>query len=388
MSDNPTSTIPDDFIEQVKQALEHLYDFPFLQHHPLANLLPTHTNGVEEPIGHRLRRELIAAIDTLNPGSTVSVRSGISRLFNLMHLHYVGGMTIQETALELGISLRQAYRDLRRGQESVSEILWLKQNHPLPNVTPTDVSTIQSEVARIEGEVKATTITQHLTIALRAIEKLAERQTITINYTAPLRPIVIHTNSVIAQQVLVSFFSQTVQQLNMQTLDVRLLEQSNRICITITHEPANLIYNELLVSLLNKIEWQITQESHQVSIVMNGLQASVLIIDDNEGLHTLLERYFTGYPYQLIYATNGADGLSLAQNILPDVIIMDLMMPHMDGWELLQRLKLAPPTHTIPVIICSVINDPELAYSLGANHFIAKPLNKDDLLSALHALGF
>jgi CheY-like chemotaxis protein len=67
---------------------------------------------------------------------------------------------------------------------------------------------------------------------------------------------------------------------------------------------------------------------------------------------------------------------------------MDLMMPHMDGWELLQRLKLAPPTHTIPVIICSVINDPELAYSLGANHFIAKPLNKDALLSALHALGF
>jgi CheY-like chemotaxis protein len=388
MSDNPVSPIPDDFIEQVKQALEHLYDFPFLQHHPLATLLPTATKNAEEPIGHRLRRELIAAIDTLNPGSTVSVRSGISRLFNLMHLHYVGGMTIQETALELGISLRQAYRDLRRGQESVSEILWFNQNLTSHASTPTDASTIHSEVARIEGEVKATTITQHLTIALRAVEKLAERQNIILTYATPTRPVVVHTNSVIAQQVLVSFFSQTVQQLNNQTLDVRLLEQSNRICLTITHKMATLAYNDLLLGLLNKIEWQLSQEPHQVSIIMNGLQASVLIIDDNEGLHTLLERYFTGYPYQLIYATNGADGLALAQNILPDVIIMDLMMPHMDGWELLQRLKLTSPTNTIPVIICSVINDPELAYSLGATHFIAKPLNKDDLLNALHALGF
>jgi CheY-like chemotaxis protein len=59
------------------------------------------------------------------------------------------------------------------------------------------------------------------------------------------------------------------------------------------------------------------------------------------------------------------------------------MMPEMDGWELLQRLRTAPQTAATPVIICSVFNDPELAYSLGASLFLPKPVKRDEVLAAL-----
>ncbi len=63
------------------------------------------------------------------------------------------------------------------------------------------------------------------------------------------------------------------------------------------------------------------------------------------------------------------------------------MMPEMDGWELLQRLNTHPQTADIPVIICSVINDPDLAYSLGASLFLPKPVSRAGVLEALRQLG-
>jgi CheY-like chemotaxis protein len=71
----------------------------------------------------------------------------------------------------------------------------------------------------------------------------------------------------------------------------------------------------------------------------------------------------------------------------PAAILLDVMMPAMDGWEVLQALQTNPQTGTVPVIICSVFNDPDLAYSLGADRFLAKPINRDDVLDALQSLG-
>jgi len=63
------------------------------------------------------------------------------------------------------------------------------------------------------------------------------------------------------------------------------------------------------------------------------------------------------------------------------------MIPGMDGWEVLQRLRNGPQSAEIPVIMCSVLDSPELAYSLGASLFLPKPVSRDDVLSALSQLG-
>jgi CheY-like chemotaxis protein len=82
-------------------------------------------------------------------------------------------------------------------------------------------------------------------------------------------------------------------------------------------------------------------------------------------------------------ANNGPKGIELAQQLQPNVIILDVMIPEMDGWEILQRLRSTPATKAIPVVICSVFYDPELAFTLGAVDVLKKPVRKEDLVAAL-----
>jgi CheY-like chemotaxis protein len=113
---------------------------------------------------------------------------------------------------------------------------------------------------------------------------------------------------------------------------------------------------------------------------------SVLVIDDNEGLVKLIGRYLTDQACRVTAAADGREGLRLAQEEAPDAIILDVMIPQVHGWEVLQRLRNHPKTASIPVIICSVINDPELAQSLGASLFLPKPVSRSKILAALHQL--
>jgi CheY-like chemotaxis protein len=374
--------IPDEFIEQVKQALEHLYDFPYLQRQPLAQHIASADS--EEPAGHILRRELVSAIESLNPGSMVSVRSGVARLYNLIHLHYVGSMTLQETALELGLSLRQAYRDLRRGQETIAEILWLKYPPSTPKTNT--FSVLQSEVAHLETETRSAEIHNLIQVALKAVEKLAERQSIQL--VAQLQTTHLVTNSVIAQQAFISLLSQTLQQTTQDTLHITLTNQPENMTLTLhyaQHTTPNLD-NEMLLGLLKQLKWSVQAHADKVVIHLRAIGTTLLVVDDNEGIASLFERFLTSYPYQLVFAHNGQDGIQIASQLKPDAIILDLMMPGMDGWELLQRLRLIPEMQTTPMIVCSVINDPELAYSLGASEVLAKPLTQESLLSLLQKL--
>jgi Amt family ammonium transporter len=89
----------------------------------------------------------------------------------------------------------------------------------------------------------------------------------------------------------------------------------------------------------------------------------------------------------VVAATSSQEGLHLAQTLEPDAIVLDIMMPEMDGWELLQRLRAHPKTQEIPVVICSVINDPDLARSLGASFFLPKPVSRRAVLDVLQQLG-
>jgi CheY-like chemotaxis protein len=114
---------------------------------------------------------------------------------------------------------------------------------------------------------------------------------------------------------------------------------------------------------------------------------TLLAIDDNEGLIRLLRRYLAEHNVQVVEATNGSDALRLAQELQPDAITLDVMMPSQDGWEVLQRLKSEPATQHIPVVICSVLDDPELAFSLGAAAYLKKPVSQADLMEALSSLG-
>ncbi len=110
---------------------------------------------------------------------------------------------------------------------------------------------------------------------------------------------------------------------------------------------------------------------------------TVLVIDDNHNDRRFLHRYLTSEGYNVALATNGQQGLQMALEILPDLITLDVMMPEMDGWETLVKLKNNPKLANIPVVMSSIIEDRHLAQTLGAADYLVKPVDKQRLVNVL-----
>jgi CheY-like chemotaxis protein len=114
---------------------------------------------------------------------------------------------------------------------------------------------------------------------------------------------------------------------------------------------------------------------------------SVLVIDDDRAVRELLQRLLTGAGYAVHTAVDGMEGLTLARELRPSAIILDVIMPHVDGWSVLTRLKNDPDLNVIPVIIVSIVADRNLCFALGACDYIVKPIEKERLLGILAAQG-
>ena len=84
-----------------------------------------------------------------------------------------------------------------------------------------------------------------------------------------------------------------------------------------------------------------------------------------------------------MWAKNGAEARQHLAELRPAAILLDIMMPEEDGWEILVDLKQRPETRDVPVLLCSVVNEPTLGQSLGAAGYLTKPVSQEALLAAL-----
>jgi CheY-like chemotaxis protein len=119
-------------------------------------------------------------------------------------------------------------------------------------------------------------------------------------------------------------------------------------------------------------------------IVLPTAQApTIVIIDDNQSLIDLFHRYLAGHRVVVAGANSGDEAMALIRQLAPQAIVLDVMMPHQDGWEVLQKLRREPAADAIPIIVCSVLREHELALSLGANDTLVKPVSQPALLDAM-----
>jgi len=112
----------------------------------------------------------------------------------------------------------------------------------------------------------------------------------------------------------------------------------------------------------------------------------ILAIDDDAQVITLYERFLQPQGYQVITLTDLNQAVERAQQLKPYAITLDIMMPGRDGWAILKELKNNAATRDIPVVICSILEEDEKGYSLGASDYLVKPFLQEDLLNALDRL--
>jgi PAS domain S-box-containing protein len=106
---------------------------------------------------------------------------------------------------------------------------------------------------------------------------------------------------------------------------------------------------------------------------------TVLVIDDDPAARELLQRYLNKEGIRAVVAANGHEGLRLARQIRPSLITLDVLMPGMDGWDVLTALKADPGTAGIPVIMLTIVEDRALGDALGAADYMTKPIDRDRL---------
>jgi CheY-like chemotaxis protein len=120
-----------------------------------------------------------------------------------------------------------------------------------------------------------------------------------------------------------------------------------------------------------------------------GKMAMVLVVDDNEQNLELLQAYLEDVNCRTVPAKDGSTALEIIKKSMPDLVLLDVMMPKMSGFEVCRRIKGNPATASLPVIMVTALNelgDIERAIQSGTDDFLSKPVNKWELVTRVKTM--
>jgi CheY-like chemotaxis protein len=117
--------------------------------------------------------------------------------------------------------------------------------------------------------------------------------------------------------------------------------------------------------------------------------AKILLVEDNDMNRDMLSRRLTRQGYSVVFAVDGASGVAMATNEAPDLVLMDMSLPVIDGWEATRRIKADPQTRAIPVIALTahaMASDEQRAREVGCDDYDTKPIELPRLLAKIERL--
>lgn len=399
-----------DFVQEVRSALTHLYDHAYLQNHPLGfRLAHTHKQDAVTR-AQRLRRTLLDCIEALRPQGATT-RPDDARAYAVLAYRCVDGLTMPEIEERLSLSRRQAYREYSKGVEAVASQLWdqlqpqADDDETAPSEGPAQrLAMAQAEVERLGKEVRIEplALSDMVEDVLRLLTPRLARTATQVEVALPPALPAVLADRTMLRQALVNLLSHALDtETGADKIHINAQPGAAGVQIELRasagHPGARLAPQGVkragvgLAVAQNLVEAQGGQLSisapaapwRALLILPTAANATVLVVDDNENLVALFQRYLGGHLVNVLGATSGSDALHLAARQSPQAILLDVMMPHQDGWDILQALQADPATRSIPVIICSVLNEPDLALDLGASDYITKPVSQTALLTVL-----
>ena len=407
MSDYPASNgmVPD-----LRRALQHLYERVELRENPLIEILGLDQQA-DKPSA--LRHLLLEAIEALKPSNTVSLGSNAWRTYNVLCQRYVEQLSPQEVALDLGLGIRQLQRSERGALQTLAD--YLCTHHELKSIEITGqangsaptadagVSSPEQELQWLRQSVECEQIDIGELIGelLELISHLARSQTVRVDSFVPrdLPPASVHR--VTLRQAMLIVLSAAIQSApgGSVRIEVQVRDESAHVDIRSENGQAvapdtspgtrhDLQMARRLVELSGGSLWTAPEESLTEPLTAKLTlplvrQMPVLVIDDNVDALRLFERYLANSHYRMSSVNDPQQILAVVEQVLPQIIVLDVMLPGIDGWELLGRLRVHPRTRDVPIVVCTILPQEQLALSLGADAFLNKPIKRDDFLAAL-----
>ncbi|HYK57550.1 MAG TPA: response regulator, partial [Flavisolibacter sp.] len=137
---------------------------------------------------------------------------------------------------------------------------------------------------------------------------------------------------------------------------------------------------------LNELVKQLKEQMAQSKIKMDGKVATILVVDDDDSIRSLLNQELSDAGYLIDQAVNGKEALEKIRRNRPDLIILDVMMPEMNGFDVAAILKNDPQTMDIPIIVLSIVQDKSRGYRIGVDRYLTKPIDTTQLFTEVNML--
>lgn len=403
--------LDEDFHKHLRSTLNHLYDPDFLRSSVLASLL-----GIGDRFNtpNTLQEILFNAIEDLKKRPSGPLSTPPLFLYDLLYYRYIQKLNQKEVSNQLGISIRQLAREQDRAIDLLAEYLLeqypkltenpAKPAHKTKKLSQGENGNLISEITWLEKEsnYQPVQFKNELDTVLTLVSPLVSQHHIQIDIDLEDCLPDLEVHPVALRQVLLYILNAAIHHAREAKIQIKSKCSGNTATFIFSTSgietasgkmisPTDQNSLEMATRLIEKYKGSLKTKSSQNSFqVFASLPTShhhmVLLIDDNEDFHQLVQRYVFNTHYQVICTENPDEAIDLAERHAIQLILLDVMMPEIDGWQVLSQLRRNPKTSHIPVIICSIITQDELAYSLGASASLRKPISREMLVETLDRL--
>jgi CheY-like chemotaxis protein len=352
-------------------------------------------------------------LEELDPGPNAPVFSREWRRYRLLTLRYIDGIDPQTVANELAISRRHFYREHDAAIAAIASILWeryvqrpnqIQCTQALEQLTGSNerLLLLREEAARLNPTDGQSLLPDVVKRTVEMIGEMTKHKNIRIEIALHEPGTHIGVDRAILRQILLGLMSYQVEQLAHGVIRIVETWRNGQVALTLESQGdmaadrKNNLQPEIHLSMLDELAaiQQATISSskndaalHSFTLTFPGKSArSVLVVDDNEDVLELFGRYLHAHHYQIMPTQSSTEAIHLAQECDPFAVILDLMLPERDGWDVLQTLVNQPKTQHIPIVICTVLGAKGLAFALGATAFLEKPVTEHELVETLQGL--
>lgn len=393
----------DEFLSALRTALVRLNDFPSLRRSPLLpRLLGAHGAS---PL--QLQQRLLEAIEAVGQGGGPAQRA-----HEILYLRYVEQTGQSEVAAQLGVSVRQLRREQGNAIERLADVLAQRfpfapasENQPGPAAQGAEpgrfvgASPLSDEFAwlRTQFTDETSTLAPSLAEALDHVSGLAQRRQVRLIQQLPAGLPTLAMPALVLRQLVTTLLTVALSRADLGALCVSARPADTGVVLALhgAHLPpvqpsadgephkSLAVMAQLLAEFGGEIRTE-RDDGATIEVTLPAVQSvRVLVVDDNPDTQQLFARYAQHSRFRVVATGDSEQAVALAQTVQPAALVVDIMMPRLDGWDLLARLRHHPRTAPIPVILCSVLPQAELAQLGGAADFLQKPVSQHAFLEAL-----
>jgi CheY-like chemotaxis protein len=338
--------------------------------------------------------QVTRAIEQLKPPENIPADSDSWRANNVLRLRFLNGLSQDETAERLSLSTRHCQRIQAEAVRTLALQLWTIDSGLSHDENENWLAQVKFEISSLEAN--APEITTEVQKVLFGLLELKEQLTtaygieLEIGYIQP--GLTARANPTVLRQVIILILGRLARYISSGKIEIFAGLHDGKARITISGHNSNGIEldKQKLIEEIFMIPGgylDIKQNGDQVFVQISlpsTKQHVVLVVEDNLDMVLFYRRCTVGTNFQIVHASSADQVKEVILTTAPEIIVLDVMMPDIDGWQLLTHLHENPETREIPVIVCSIIQEPGLAYTLGAVNCLRKPVKHQVFVDALN----